>query len=199
MNLSSWLCDSSEFSFLVCLECKDCWRWFPNIFPCNSCPFPVLKDMNCCLALASFCCTLNLFGSFTTCWCFSKRASCARSSTRFTFYSIMSDWELAELFVFELLLEDLLEWLFVFDEAFEHLSSSVVSLNQECIFLLKLKTLSSALLSHLSLLLIFSSSRYCLHPSCGATTNFRISLNFVNSSSATTLFNLQYHHFSPKV
>ena len=57
--------------------------------------------------------------------------------------SILSDLELPEMFDFELLLEDLLEWLFVLDEDFEHLSSSFVSFSQECTFLLKLKIISS--------------------------------------------------------
>ena len=122
--------------------------------------------------------TFSLCTSFSTFWHFSKKASCASSFASFTIPSILSDLELAELFDFELLLEDLLEQLFVFDEAFEHLSSSFISFNQECTFLLKLKIISSTSSSHSSL----------LHSICAATTNFSMSLDCANFSSTATLF-----------
>lgn len=103
----------------------------------------------------------------------------------------MLDLELAELFDFPLLIEDLLEWLFVFDEAVEHLSSSRVSFSQQWTFFLKLKIISSTSLSHSSLLLTCFSFRYFLHYSCAVTTNFKMSLNSANSSSTATSFFLE--------
>ena len=175
-------------------------------FPCNSCSSPnstLSRIWAPALVVASFSCIPRHCASFPTGWHFSKKASGAYSSISFTFPSILSDLELAELFSFELLLEDLLEWLFVFDEAVEDLSS-FVSFHQECTFFLNLRTLSSTSSGHSSLLLICSSSRYCLHSWCA--TKFRMSLNCANFSSIATLAYsclnkavLQWHHFSSEV
>ena len=174
----------------VCFERKNCW-WFPNIFPCNSCSSPnsaFSRIWALVLAVASFSCILSHCVSFSTCWRFSKNFLCKQfCKFYFTFYPAWfgaswtvqfwtSSWRSNE-------------WPFVFDGAFEHLSSSFVSFNQECIFFLKLKTLSSTSSTHSSLLLICSSSRVCLHSSCA--TNFRMSLNCANFSSTATLLRLE--------
>ena len=99
----------------------------------------ILKDFSSCPCPSKF----FLHPQHSCCWHFSKNASYASSSASFTFPSILSDLELPELFNFELLLEDLLQWLFVFDDNFEHLSPPFVFFNQECKFLLKLKISSS--------------------------------------------------------
>ena len=44
--------------------------------------------------------------------------------------------------------------------------------------------------------MISSSSIYCLHSSCAAATNFRMSLNCANSSSTVTLFLLEKNRSS---
>ena len=125
------------------------------------------------LALASFSCIFSHCASFSIPWRFSKKDSGASSSASFTFPSILPDLKLPELFDFELFLEDLPEWLFVLDEASEHLSSSFVYFSQECTFLLKLKIILSTSSRYSSLFLICFSSIYCLHSSCAATSNFR--------------------------
>ena len=94
-------------------------------FSCNSCSSrhsAFSRIWALALALASFSCILRLCASFPTYWRFSKKASCASSSASFTFPTIMSDLKLHALFDFELLLEDLLEWLFFLNGAFEHLN-----------------------------------------------------------------------------
>ena len=125
----------------------------------------ILKDSSSYPFLSSLFYILSPYVSLYTCWRFSKKASCPSSSATFTFSTIQCDSELAELFYVEILLEDLLERHFVFDEAFEHLSSSFVSFNHEYTFLKKLKIISSTPMSHSLILLICSCSIdiACIH------------------------------------
>ena len=84
-----------------------------------------------------------------------------------------SDLKLPELFGFELLLEDLLEWLFVFDGAFEHVSPSFVSFSQECTFPLKFflhKNHFTYFIKPSITIVDLLFFLYCLHSLCAATT-----------------------------
>ena len=161
-SLSCWLCDSSQFSYLVCLECKDCWR-FHNISPCNFCSSPnfhILKDLSFCSCLSKFfqhpqglCFIFYLLALF-------QKGFMYKQFCKF-YFSFYLSWCRA------------MEWFFVFDEVFEHLSSSFVPINPECTFLFNLRIISSTSWSHSSLLLICSSSKHWLYSLCAATTNLQ--------------------------
>ena len=132
----------------------------------------ILKDFSSCPCPSKF----FLHPQHSCCWHFSKNASYASSSASFTFPSILSDLELPELFNFELLLEDLLQWLFVFDDNFEHHHPHLFSSIRNASSSWSWKSVHPLHQTHSSPLLICSSSIFWLHFSCSATTNFRMSL-----------------------
>ena len=121
----------------------------------------------------------SLSTSFCTCWRFLKRLPVqVVLPVLLSFYTVWfgTSWTVP----FWASFWESHQRLFVSDEAFEHLSSSFVSFNQECTFPMKLKIMLSSSSSQSPLLLIWSSSKYCFHSTCAATTNFKMSLNCEN-------------------